>query len=145
MAPPPTITLDEKKNEQLMGVFVKTVDLNSLGDAEADIGAFHKEDFVKTLLQFFNEGANDFDIALYGIAEQNEPVNFDQEPEAIPPDFATGKWFPLPNGLGTAAAGESAVFSNTDAWTWILIRAKLSSAGQATTGKLFIIFRKLIH
>ena len=138
MVVPQTIVLDEKKNEQLMGVFVKTVDLDSLGDAEADIGAFHKEDFVKTLLQFFNEGANDYDIALYGVAEQNTPVNFDQEPEAIPPDFATGKWFPLPNGIQTIASGESGVFSNTDVWTWILIRAKLSSAGQATTGKLFL-------
>lgn len=138
MANPPVITLDEKKNEQLMGVFVQTVDLDSLGDSEADIGAFHKEDFVKTLLQFFNEGANDFEIALYGVAEQNQPVNFDQEPEAIPPDFATGKWFPLPAGVGEVLAGGSLAFTNTDAWTWILIRANLKDAGQATTGKLFI-------
>jgi len=138
MVVPTTITLEEKKNEQLMGIFVATVDLDSLGDAEADIGAFHKEDFVKTLLQFFNEGANDYSIAMYGVAEQNQPVNFDQEPEAIPPDFASGKWFPLPNGVGDVAAGESLTFTNTDAWTWILIRANLKNAGQATTGKLFI-------
>jgi len=138
MVVPTTITLEEKKNEQLMGIFVATVDLDSLGDAEADIGAFHKEDFVKTLLQFFNDGANDYSIALYGVAEQNQPVNFDQEPPAIPPDFATGKWFPLPNGSGDVVSGGSLTFTNTDAWTWILIRANLKNAGQATTGKLFI-------
>lgn len=136
MAPPPIILLEEKKNKFNMSVFVATVDLASLGDTEADIGAFHKEDFVKTILQFLNEGANDFDFALYGVAEQNAPVNFDQEPEAVPPDFASGKWVPLPNGVGTVSTTNAC--SNTDVWTWILIRAKLSSAGQATTGKIFV-------
>ena len=55
MVPPPVIVLQEKKNKFLMSVFVATVDLNSLGDTEADIGAFHKEDFVKIILQFFND------------------------------------------------------------------------------------------
>jgi len=138
MVSPPVITLEEKKNKFNMSIFVATVDLDSLGDAEADIGAFHKEDFVKTMLQFINEGANDFEFALYGVAEQNQPVNFDQEPDAVPPDFATGKWLPLPNGISTVSAGGVNACTNTDVWTWILIRAKLSSAGQATTGKLFL-------
>lgn len=136
MANPPVITLEILKNKFRDNIFVKTIDLDNLGDTFADIGAIHKEDYKKLLFQIHNEGANDIDVEFFGVAEDDNPPAFDNEPLPVPPDFASGKYIPLPNGLSTVSTNTACTL--TDVWTWVLIRAKLSSAGQATTGKLFV-------
>lgn len=136
MANPPVITLEARKNKFRDGIFLETTDLDSLGDTFADIGAIHKESFKKLLLQIHNEGANGLDLEFYGSAEDGEHP-FDDNPDPIPPDFASGLYTLLPNGEETIAATETGVRVITDVWNWLLIRGKLSSAGQATTGKLF--------
>lgn len=138
MAPPPIIELENKKNKFRDGIFTQTVDLDSIGDVFADIGAVHKEDFTNLLFQFKNEGANEFDFEFYGTALENIPDTFDDEPKPTPPDFADGVYVPLPNGVGTIPASATDGCTSSDVWNWILIRAKLTLAGQATTGKLYI-------
>ena len=125
-----------RKNKFRDGIFLDTTDLNSLGDTFTDIGAIHKESFKKLLMQVLNEGANGLDLEWYGSAEDGTHP-FDDDPTPVPPDFASGLYTLLPNGAQTVLATETGVRVITDVWNWLLVRGKLSAAGQATTGKLF--------
>lgn len=137
MVPPPVITLDKLRNELNDRVWTQTV-LDTIDfDAETDIGAFHMEDFRKVLIQLHNLlGVNEYDFAFYGYAE-SDIVGTD-DPHTGPPDFATNKWVPLPNGTGVVAVNASASRIVTDNWTWILIRAKRTVAASSTDAAFYI-------
>lgn len=85
-------------------------------DTDVDVKAFDiRELDGGFILECLNsDPTNGLIFTVYGSADEETP----------PPDFATNKWFPLPNGSKTVAAEATDAVSNTDFWRWILIRVK---------------------
>lgn len=106
-------------------------------DTETDFGVIHKEDFKKVLFQFKNLGSNSITLTFYGAAI-NDIENGTDNPVSPPPDFSTGDYFALPTGVTIIDGNETDARIATDNWTWILIRAKSTNAGQATTAQVII-------
>lgn len=127
--PPTVLTPTPEKNSFRDGIFTATQAI-VVTDSFADLVAILKEDYDKLLLQFKNLGANGFDVEIYGSAEANAAD--------VPPDFDLEDYTLLPNGAITVATDASDAVSNTDVWTWVLIRVKRSGAGDDTTGSMFV-------
>ena len=127
--PPTVLALTPEKTTYRDGRFTATQAI-VVTDSFADLVAILKEDYDKFLLQFKNAGANGFDVEVYGSAEANAA--------GVPPDFDLEDYTLLPNGAITVATDASDAVSNSDIWTWILIRVKRSGAGDDTTGSMFV-------
>lgn len=140
MAIPDVISLDIFKNQHRAGIFTKTIPLTVDSDTEILVGAIHKEDYKKLLLQHSNAGlTNSFDFAFYGAAIDDQSHGTDVPPSP-PPDYdGTNEiYFPLPNGIGVVPPDDSIAMTVTDNWTWILVTVKRTVVGQSTTGSLYI-------
>lgn len=141
MVVPDVLTLLVLKNTFRDGIFTLTVPFTVDSDTEVPVGAIHKEDVKKLILQLANLGAtNSFDFQFYGavVDDQSHGTN---KPFSPPPDFDVGNteaWFPLPNGSGTILPDASDAESVSDNWTWVLLTIKRTTAGQDTTGSVDI-------
>lgn len=99
-------------------------------DTDVDVKAFDVRELDQGfILECFNsDPTNGLIFTVYGSADE----------EATPPDFATKKWFPLPNGSKTVAAEATDAISNTDFWNWILIRVRRQTAALDATANFYI-------
>lgn len=139
MVVPTVIELVRLKNTFRDGIFTKTVPLVVDDDAEIIVGAVHKEDFNKLLFQLSNTGANSFDFAFYAVGIDDLSHGTDVPP-APPPDYDGTNllWAVIPNNTGAVPTINSVSQTITDNWTWVLITVKRTTAGQSTTGNLYI-------
>lgn len=139
MVVPNVLELAVLNNTYRDGVFTSTVPLTVDNDAEIIVGAVHKEDFKKLLFQFSNEGANSLDFAFYATG-LDDLSNGKDVPFSPPPDYDGSNliWAVIPNNAGTVTALNSFPQTITDNWTWVLITVKRTTAGQSTTGNLYI-------
>jgi len=138
MAVPPIIALVIKKNVFQKTIYTLTTTFAVESDTFVDVGALHKEDYAKVIFELINDGANGVDLEFFGTSLDDNsvgppPPNFNSVSESIPPDFATGVYRLLDNGALSIATTLKDARKITDNITWVLIRAKRTTAGQDTS------------
>ncbi len=137
MAPPPIISLNIRKNIFAKTIYTTTFPFAVDSDAEVDVGAIHKEDYAKIIMEFFNTGGNGVDLTIYGTS-MDDGSNPPATPPSPPPEFSTEIYRILDNGIFGVSGISSDARKIADNITWVLIRAKRTTAGMDTLLNIFV-------